>query len=160
MPIIQSTCVSRTAHASRLRTGRFSEPGRIYLVTTATHQRQPFFFHLHVGRLIVNELRRVQQEGKARSMAWVIMPDHLHWLLELESASLEGVVKQVKAASAVSINRAIGHEGPLWQRGFHDRALRYDDDLAAAARYVILNPVRAGLVKRVGDYPLWDAIWV
>jgi hypothetical protein len=48
----------------------------------------------------------------------------------------------------------------LWQRGFHDHALRQDDDLAAAARYVIANPVRRGLVKRVADYPHWDAVWL
>jgi hypothetical protein len=38
--------------------------------------------------------------------------------------------------------------------------LRRDEDLRAVARYVILNPVRAGLVQRVGDYPHWDAVWL
>ncbi|MEQ7866160.1 transposase, partial [Xanthomonas sp. WHRI 8393] len=34
------------------------------------------------------------------------------------------------------------------------------DDLRLAARYLIANPLRAGLVERVGDYPFWDAIWL
>lgn len=38
--------------------------------------------------------------------------------------------------------------------------MRREDDLRAAARYIIMNPVRAGLVEKVGDYPLWDAIWL
>jgi hypothetical protein len=35
-----------------------------------------------------------------------------------------------------------------------------EEDLAQIARYVVLNPVRAGLVRRVGDYPHWDAAWL
>jgi hypothetical protein len=38
--------------------------------------------------------------------------------------------------------------------------MRKDQDLQVAARYIVANPLRAGLVKRVGDYPLWDAIWL
>ena len=53
-----------------------------------------------------------------------------------------------------------GSQGGLWQRGYHDRALRRDEDLKAAARYIVMNPLRAGLVKRPGDYPLWDAVWL
>lgn len=49
---------------------------------------------------------------------------------------------------------------PLWQKGFHDHAVRKEEDLPALARYVVANPVRAGLVQRVGQYPHWDAIWL
>ncbi len=42
----------------------------------------------------------------------------------------------------------------------HGRSLRKDEDLVHLARYVVANPVRAGLVERLGDYPLWDAQWV
>jgi len=49
---------------------------------------------------------------------------------------------------------------PVWQRGFHDHAVRREEDLQALARYVVANPVRAGLVQRTGLYPHWDAIWV
>jgi hypothetical protein len=48
----------------------------------------------------------------------------------------------------------------MWQKGFHDRAIRREEDLRAVARYIIANPLRAGLVRRVHDYPLWDAIWL
>ncbi|UZE26759.1 transposase [Pseudomonas asplenii] len=58
------------------------------------------------------------------------------------------------------VNASRGQSGQVWQRGFHDRLIRRDEDLPGVARYVIANPVRAGLVKRVHDYPLWDAIWV
>jgi putative transposase len=48
----------------------------------------------------------------------------------------------------------------VWADGFHDRALRLEDDVLIAARYIITNPVRAGLVSRVHDYSYWDAVWL
>ncbi len=49
---------------------------------------------------------------------------------------------------------------PYGKKGYFDRAPRYEEDVKAAARYIIANPLRAGLVARAGDYPLWDAIWL
>jgi REP element-mobilizing transposase RayT len=51
-------------------------------------------------------------------------------------------------------------ESSVWQPGYHDHAVRQDEDLRAMARYVVANPVRAGLVKDIGDYPHWDAVWL
>ena len=48
----------------------------------------------------------------------------------------------------------------MGQDGYHDHALRQEEDLRAVARYIIANPVRAGLVERIGDYPHWDAAWL
>ncbi len=99
--------------------------------------------------------------GDARLLAWVLMPDHVHWLLQLgERDRLPLVVDRMKACSARAVNRATGRRGPLWARAYHDHALRGDEDLAATARYIVANPVRAGLVKRVGDYPFWNAVWL
>jgi len=60
----------------------------------------------------------------------------------------------VKAVTAHRIGRRI------WQDGFHDHALRQEEDLAEVARYIVANPLRAGLVERVGDYSHWDAVWL
>jgi len=54
----------------------------------------------------------------------------------------------------------LGRQGTLWESGFYDRALRSEQDILPAARYIVMNPVRAGLCKRVGDYPFWDAVWL
>ena len=49
---------------------------------------------------------------------------------------------------------------PIWQAGYYDHAIRKDEDIVNIARYIIANPIRAGLVKKVGDYPHWHAIWL
>ena len=143
-----------------LRKGRFSEPGRTYLITTNTFKREPLFTEWQVGRLVCHELRREHDNYCVSSIAWVIMPDHLHWLVTLNEGSLAGVMCRVKARAACAVNTALGRSGPVWQRGYHDRAMRRDEDLKAAARYIIANPVRARLVTTVGHYPLWDARWL
>ncbi|WAH60281.1 transposase [Pseudomonas silvicola] len=147
-------------HLHSLRTGRFSEPGRIYLITTATKARERVFAHWPTGRLVVREIVAEEKRGTVRSIAWVLMPDHLHWLVELVSGDLSQMVCRVKARSALAVNAATGRTGSLWQKGFHDHALRRDENLKHLARYVIANPIRAGLVTRVGDYVLWDAVWL
>lgn len=88
------------------------------------------------------------------------MPDHLHWLVQLERCPLDLLMRRVKANSARQANRLLGLGGSFWQDGYHDRALRSDEDLLAVARYIVANPLRAGLVRRLGDYPLWDAVWL
>lgn len=147
-------------HARRLRTGRYSAPGQVYLITTVVRNREPVFTDHRRGRLVVDALRTAEQEGLAISLAWVVMPDHLHWLFELKDSTLPYLMARTKSRITLALNRAIGREGPLWQHGFHDRALRREEDLQAVARYIVANPLRTGLVKKIGDYSLWDAVWL
>ncbi|PKM03027.1 MAG: transposase [Gammaproteobacteria bacterium HGW-Gammaproteobacteria-5] len=151
---------SNKPHAGALRRGRYSETSRVYLLTAVLHGREALLKDFTLGRLLVAELRDAYEVGLVHSLAWVVMPDHLHWLVQLESTTLNELMRRIKGRSARRINQRLSRAGPLWQHGFHDRALRQEEDLRAVARYVIANPVRAGLVKRVADYPLWDAIWL
>ena len=70
-------------------------------------------------------------------------------------------MRRVKAVTALAINRALERNGAsVWLPGYQDRALRSDENLRDAARYVVENPVRAGLVRSVAAYPFWDADWL
>ncbi|MCS4249918.1 REP-associated tyrosine transposase [Pseudomonas sp. BIGb0164] len=143
-----------------LRRGRYSESGRAYLVTAVVYQRRPVFTNLYLGRLLVAEFKQAHDLSLVESLAWVIMPDHFHWLFELRDAALPQVMRRVKSKSTLAINRARGAQGAFWQSCYHDRAARAEEDLIQIARYIIGNPLRAGLVDHVGDYPLWDAAWL
>ncbi|MFK3795471.1 REP-associated tyrosine transposase [Pseudomonas sp. NPDC088444] len=152
--------MTEPAQSRRLRTGRYSQTSQIYSITATTHNRTHFFNDWRVGRLLVHQLRQVQEEGLADSLAWVVMPDHFHWLMELKRGELAAAVLAVKSRTARVVNAYLGRSGQFWQRSFHDRAIRREEDMLAVARYIVANPIRAGLVKRVQDYPLWDAVWV
>ena len=143
----------------RLRIGRVSEHGRIYLVTCVCKGRQPWFSDLSRGRCVVTAMRRVQDQ--AQTLCYVVMPDHVHWMMQLcGHMSLSQTVQMLKSIASKELHRCHGLSLSVWGAGFHDRALRREEDMLAVARYVVANPLRAGLVARLGDYPLWDAAWV
>ena len=144
-----------------LRTGRYSSPGQVYLVTTVTHARQTLFLDFSLARCVVAELRHAHDTGGVISMAWVLMPDHLHWLIQLGACdTLAAVMKSVKGRTAHAIKRLDPQRQTIWQRGYHDHALRTDEDVRGVAEYIANNPLRAGLVTQMGDYSHWDAAWV
>lgn len=144
-----------------LRKGRFSEPGRIYLITAVTAGRRHVFDSLPVARMVVVEMRLLHEMGAVTSLAFVIMPDHIHWLFMLGTQMmLSDVMRRVKGRSARQIRKSGMYRKAVWQKAYCDRALRREDDIQAVARYIVTNPLRAGLVRSVADYPLWDAIWL
>lgn len=139
---------------SNLRKGRVSQLGAVYHITTVTHNRVPYFESLDNGRKVVRELVALQLEGKAETLCYVVMPNHLHWLMVLNAGKLSEVVKLLKARTA----HAIGHA--VWQSNYYDHAVRQEEDLRQMARYIVANPLRANLVGRIEDYSLWDAVWL
>ena len=146
------------AHERNLRKGRYSINNGTYLITFATKNRKLIFRDLYFARIAVQYLNNSHYTD---TLAFVVMPNHVHWLMQLRTAkSLSQVVKATKSAISKSINRQTSQKGTIWQAGFHDHAVRNENALREIARYVVANPIRAKLVKNVGDYPHWDAVWL
>ena len=144
-----------------LRKGRHCAAGHEYLVTTVTNRRTRCFTDFDCARALTHVLRETAEAGMAEWLAWVIMPDHLHALLRLGAATdLAALMRTVKGRSARRINALRGSKDRLWQPHFHDHALRAEENRVAVARYIVANPLRAGLVRRIGDYPHWDCVWL
>lgn len=146
---------------SDLAKGRFSSENQIYFITTVIHKRRKIFVNLDVCRNIILQMKRFDDDGVVNTIAWVIMPDHIHWLFQLNASdNLEQVLKKFKGRSARKINLLLGVKGTFWQHAYYDHALRKDEDVKKVARYIVANPLRAGLVERIEDYPHWDAVWL
>ena len=146
-----------------LRKGRASIPGQIYHVSARAQSSRSPFADPAVAFVVCKAFRYVMQVSDAKLLAWVLMPDHAHWLIELgERECLSVLVARLKSASAGACNDAAGNAvgTSLWQSGFYDRAIRRDEDVLAVARYIVANPLRARLVQRLGEYPWWNAVWV
>ena len=153
--------ISPSQGTHRTRLGRTSNPGQIYHVIAATKDRRPHFSQYDRGRFVVKALMRARHASAATTIAYVVMPDHFHWLMQLhQRMDLSTCVGNVKAYSARMLNASLGTKGPVWQRGFFDSGLRRECDLIALSRYIVANPLRARLVAHIGDYPLWDAVWM
>ena len=121
----------------------------------------PHFADADVALCAARAMEDARLWTDARLLAWVLMPDHWHGLIELGAKDdLAGLVQRLKANTARCVRVTHPAIGRVWEKGYHDHALRTEESLAEAARYLVMNPVRAGLVGRVGDYPFWDAVWV
>lgn len=136
-------------------------PNHAYHLTVVTAGRAPVFADPRAAWAACRRFDDAALLGDARMLAWVLMPDHAHWLLQLgESKSLQKVVESLKAFSALDTNAALARRGPVWGRAYHDHAVRRDEDLLTVARYIVANPLRACLVESIGDYPYWNTIYL
>lgn len=78
--------------------------------------------------------------------AWVIMPNHIHVLVEpLEKHTLGSILQRWKGASARMINQTLGRSGSLWQAETFDHIVRSEAQLDHYRRYIAGNPGKAGL---------------
>lgn len=144
-----------------LRNGRTSIPGQIYLVTFTTADRSRIFEDHDMARLAAQAMTDRRLWYRSQLLTWVLMPDHWHGLIELGALdSLSIAVQKLKSNSARRIRLEYPTIGAVWEKGFHDRAIRTEAVIRPAARYIVANPIRAGLAANVGDYAYWDSVWL
>ena len=126
-----------------LRKGRVSIENGIYIITTTTLARQKLFTDFDAACAASRCFEDPRLLGDAKMLAWVLMPDHWHGLLQLgERDELSTVIRRLKSASAQQSNRRLGRTGTIWAKAFHDHALRSEEDLQDTPRYIIANPLR------------------
>lgn len=144
-----------------LRKGRSSESGRAYLITFTTYGRLGLFRDFARAAITCRAISGSLSSDEATLVCWVLMPDHFHAVLRLTGqACLSRCVQKLKGRSSMVCRKTMRRPAPVWARAFHDHAVRDDEDLATLARYVVANPVRAGLVDNVLEYSWWDAEWM
>ena len=142
-------------HQKNLRLGRFSQPNQIYHITFTTKNRAPTLGVFENARIVINIFKQSDLKKHTTTLVFVVMPDHLHWLFQLgDNHQLHNLIKTIKSKASIQIGQ------PIWQSGYYDHAIRKDEDILNIARYIVANPIRAGLVKKAGDYPHWDAVWL
>ena len=143
-----------------LRIGRYSEAGRIYFITSSCNGRLSLFRDYVLASILIEETKHQEEIGACNSLAFVAMPDHFHWLMQVTGKrTLQEIVGSLKGRSSRKINLVRGTSARVWQAGFHDHALRVEEDIENIANYLLFNPVRAGLVADIDEYPHWYSVW-
>jgi REP element-mobilizing transposase RayT len=105
------------------------------------HLRDPRIAHL------VQENLWHHDGAKYRLLAWVIMPNHVHVLIEMAGVPLGGVLKNWKSYTAKAANKLLNQTGAFWEDDYFDRCLRDDEHYRRVVRYIETNPTRARLVQ-------------
>jgi REP element-mobilizing transposase RayT len=147
------------ASSCKLRTGRSSEQGSYYLLTSCCRNRVAFFSNPDSASIVLTCARWLDQHQAIDLKAVVVMPDHVHMVLGLGEFSLSQVMHRFKSYTSHAIAKAARTDGGIWQAGYHDRGIRDESALRAQVEYCLLNPVRAGLVVDFHDYPYWWCCW-
>ena len=92
-------------------------------------------------------------DRRYRLLAWCLMPNHVHAIVELlDSHSLGNIVRSWKSFTAHRANALLGRTGSFWHADYFDRYMRHEDHLAQTIEYVEQNPVKAGLVRDSRDW--------
>jgi REP-associated tyrosine transposase len=131
-------------------------PGGFYHVMTRGNRKQPIY--LDASDVVEFEavLTRI-----VRSLAWRVhshcwMPTHYHLLVETPDPNLSAGMQRLNGVYAKSFNYAHGFEGHLFERRFRCVVVEHAPQLFETARYIALNPVRAGLCSDPAEWP-WSS---
>jgi REP element-mobilizing transposase RayT len=90
-------------------------------------------------------------------LAWVVMPNHVHALLEVGDMPLSRIVQNWKSIVAVAANRLLGRTGDFWQLDYWDTFMRDREQARKTTRYIENNPVKAKLCRAPEEWPFSSA---
>jgi putative transposase len=126
-------------------------------LTMCTARRAEHFRDASIVALVLDQFFYTSRTEDVAIVAYCVMPDHVHLLVdgESESSDVARFAKLAKQRSGFRFRRA--YRAALWQDGYNDRVLRDEERTEVVVAYIINNPVRKGLVENVMDYPFWGS---
>ncbi len=108
-------------------------------------------------------ISEVRSRHPFRIHAWVVLPDHLHCIIELPDGDADfatrwrlikgGFSKALPKTEALTPSRERRNERGIWQRRYWEHRIRDEADFLAHMDYVHIDPLKHGLVERVRDWP-------
>ena len=135
-------------------------PGGRYFFTLVTWRRKAILGEADAIDALRSAMRKVKRNRPFDIDGIVVLPDHLHCILQLPEGDpdFSGRWREIKKACSRRIAPAFDHrrERRFWQRRFWEHAIRDDDDWRRHMDYIHYNPVRHGMVTRPGDWP-WSS---
>jgi REP element-mobilizing transposase RayT len=115
--------------------------------------RDAIYLDFEDGLLFLRLLRSVVEHWLWSCHVLCLMPNHYHLILETTGPRLSAGMHRLNGVYAERFNAKYRRSGHLFGDRFHTRIIEDEDHLYAAYRYVLNNPVRAGLCKTAADWP-------
>lgn len=135
---------------------RIEFPGAIYHVTSRGNAQAAIFVDDVDRRTFLSVLAVTLRRFNVFCHAYCLMTNHFHLLLETPDGNLSKAIRQLNSVYTQAFNRRHGRVGHVLQGRFKAILVDREAYLLELCRYVVLNPVRAGMVKDVGKYP-WSS---
>jgi REP element-mobilizing transposase RayT len=136
---------------------RIEFPGALYHVTSRGNARQPIFLDDRDRLFFLDRLGEVVRTHRWRCHSYCLMPNHYHVLMETPEPNLSRGMRRLNARYSQHFNRRHERVGHVLQGRFHAVVVERDTHLLELARYIVLNPVRAGLLAAAEEYP-WSSL--
>jgi len=134
------------------RLGLIYSHNPVFFITFCTHQRRKMLASDAMHKAFITFATKAYSDHNIAVGRYVIMPDHVHLFVrgpdDFQIGPWVGMLKQ-----ALAKHIALTSTSPLWQRGFFDHLLRSDESYTQKWNYVRENPLRAGVVKSVAEWP-------
>ncbi|MEE8470413.1 MAG: transposase, partial [Dehalococcoidia bacterium] len=136
----------------RLKDFDYTSPGVAYHISIGANERRSIFAEPFINQKVIGALRSSAELYGYELIAYCLMPDHLHVLVQAGERPkdlrrfVRGFKSYCTAASHVTPSKR------LWQRGFYEHILRKEENAADVAEYILNNPIRKGLVEERDQY--------
>ena len=134
------------------RTARKAAGSNIYHVMLRGINRQNIFEEDEDRFRFLDTIIRCKEVSEFRLHAFVLMSNHIHFLIEPGNEPLDVIFKRICTSYAVWYNRKYQRAGHLFQDRFRSESVETDLYYTMVLRYILQNPVKAGIVARPGDY--------
>jgi len=135
---------------------RLEFTGAIYHVTSRGNARNAIFIDDEDRKMFMGYLGEVVARFGWLCHAYCLMDNHYHLLIETPEANLSQGMRQLNGVYTQRFNRRHGRVGHLFQGRFKAIVVERDSYLLELCRYVVLNPIRAGMVAQIERYP-WSS---
>jgi putative transposase len=133
-------------------------PNPVFFVTTNAHRRKPILATRECASILIEEWRAAFPRHGWKVGAYVVMPDHVHFLCapaSVNAKTISGFLQSWKQWTAKRVRKECQIPPPLWQINFFDHLLPSRRSMGPCWTYIRENPVRKGLVTRASDW-LWS----
>lgn len=135
---------------------RIEYPGALYHVTARGNARTDIFLDDTDRTAFLEVYAHVSQRFNWVCHAYCLMSNHYHLVLETPEANLSQGMRQFNGVYTQRFNRRHGRTGHVFQGRFTAILVERDPYLLELCRYVVLNPVRAGMVRSAREWP-WSS---
>jgi putative transposase len=131
-------------------------PDGSYHVVARGNNKQQIFLDERDHHIFLDVVAQTLSRFQWRCLTYCLMPNHYHLVVTTPNADISHGMRQINAVYAQTFNRRHARCGHLFQGRYGGRLIQSDEHLLESIRYVALNPVRAGLVRRAEEWP-WSA---
>jgi putative transposase len=135
---------------------RIQEPGAYYNVGVRGARQLPISFDDRDRRLFVRLFATTIRRFDWTCVAWCLMPNHVHFAIQISEINLSNGMYFLNHSYARWLNCRHGYRGHAFDRRFYAGEIESDPHLFELARYIVLNPVRAGLCELPEEWP-WSS---